>query len=408
MKNYKSIFESALDSSAMNQAFYLKKEVVNGVMVAPLGEDFIYTLGGGSLSFSQPLEASGHRSGRHNTNTIKQKKTLEWSLPLYVNIDTTVAAGESELDKGVSTLWESTLGRKTVSGGVSFDSASDPSITFSILEAGDMWAKQAYGCFVDQAEISLPGDGQSQVTFSGMGVESFLVGISKSTVDNEGGNTVTVQAGHGNRFPKGGLVMLIKADGVTRSSDTVTGEPRKVVSVTGDVVTLDGAQLADADGSLNPVYLCYYEPTGATAIDNPQTGLVGEFLSSSMGSQCVRSATITIANGHEVQNNCFGHDALSGSLFIPASRLEVTCSVEINLNKQNVGLYNDIQAFVPQDILFKLGDSASRHLEVALPKVIFAVPTIEVPDSGSIPVTFEGTAYQQSLDAADEVTVSYN
>ena len=405
-KNYKSIYESGLDSSSLNQAFYLKKEIVNGVLVPPVGADFLFALAGGSMSFSQPIEPSAHRSGRHNNNTIKKKKALEWSLPVYVNIDTGVAAGVTEIEPAIATLWESALGRKTISSGVIFDSVNDPSLTFSLMEVGDMWAKQAYGCFVDQAEISLPGDGESQITFSGMGIESYLVGISASSTANAG-NAATVKTGHGRRFPVGSLVMIIKNDGVTRSTDTPTGSPRKVVSVAGDVVTLDGAALTDADGTTNDVFLVYYEPTGAVGIDNPQTGLVGEFASMSMGGQCVRSATITIANGNEIQNFCYGTDAVSGSIFVPASRLQVTASVEINLNKHNVGLYNDIQAFLPQDLLFVLGLSTTRHLEIDLPKVIFQVPSIEVPDSGSIPVTFEGTAYQTSLGAADEITVSY-
>ena len=405
-KNYKSIYESALDSSSLNQAFYLKKEVVNGTMVAPVGADFFYTLAGGSMSFTQPIEPSAHRSGRHNNNTIKKKKALEWSLPVYVNIDTGVAAGVTEIEPAIATLWESALGRKTIDGGLIFDSVNDPSITFSIIETGDMWAKQAYGCFVDQAEISLPGDGESQITFSGMGVESYFVGISASSTANIA-HEVTVQTGHGKRFPVGSLVMIIKNDGVTRSSDTPTGSPRKVVSVAGDVVTLDGAALTDADGTADDVFLVYYEPTGAVGIDNPQTGLVGEFASMSMGGQCVRSATITIANGNELQNVCFGTDAVSGSIFVPASRLQVTASVEVNMNKQNVGLYNDVQAFVPQDMVFVLGDSSSRRLEVYLPKVIFNIPPVEVPDSGSVPVTFEGTAYQTALGEADEITVVY-
>jgi hypothetical protein len=48
-----------------------------------------------------------------------------------------------------------------------------------------------------------------------------------------------------------------------------------------------------------------------------------------------------------------------------------------------------------------------RFLEIDLPKVIFQVPSIDVPETGSIPVSFEGTAYQTALDAADEIVVSY-
>jgi hypothetical protein len=367
-------------------------------------------LSGGSISFSQPITSSPHRSGRHNNNTIKEKKSLEWSLPTMVNIDTAAAQGTGALEPALRVLWKSLLGRETVPGAVQYDSAQDPSVTFSVFEVGDKWAKQAFGCFVDACEISLPGDGQSQLAWSGMGVESYLVGIGKSTISNNAGQTVTLQAGEGKRFPMGARVMLVEADGSTRSADTPAGSARKVVSVSGDVVTLDGAALADADGSSTPVYLCYFEPVlaGTEGIDNPQTGLQGTFTSTSIpGNPCIRSATISVANGHEVVNYCWGTDAASGSIFVPASRLEVSVTIEMNLNHDLVEFYNSVQQFEAQDLNFKLGDTALRFLELDLPKVIFQVPSIDVPETGSIPVSFEGTAYQSALDAADELVVSY-
>ena len=407
-KNYAQIYNSELDSSALNQSLYIKQETVNGVMEAPEGTDFTFCLAGGGQNFTQPLESSAHRSGRHNNNTIKKKKALDWNYPTYVNIDTSKAAGVEEVETGIATLWKSVLGREQVdASGLHYDSAFDPSITMTIHEIGDQWSKQAYGCFVDACEISLPGDGEAQLNWSGMGVESFLVGVAKTEADNIGGNTVTVATGEGNRFPVGGMVMLVANDGITRSADTPDGQPRKVLDVTGDVITLDGAALSEADGSSDAMYLTYYEPENPVGIDNPQTGLVGKFESASMGMQCVRSATIGITNSHEAVNYCFGEDALSGSLFVPASRLEVTVSVEVNMSKKNVGIYNDIQAFIPQDVKFILGDDTTRHFQVDCPRVEFAIPAVSVPDSGSIPVTFEGVAYQTVLDAADEVTVEY-
>lgn len=409
-KNYASIHANTGDSSALNQRFYLKEEAQRGTFQVPADVDYFFALAGGSLAFSQPLESSPHRSGRHNNNTIKQKKSLEWSLSTMVNIDTSVPAGVGELEPALRVLWKSLLGKETVSGGVAYDSSVDPSITFSMMEVGDKWAKQAFGLFVDSCEISLPGDGQSQLNWSGMGVESYLVGIGKSTISNNGGNIVTLQAGEGKRFPVGARVMIIEADGSTRSADTGTGLCRKVVSVSGDIVTLDGASLSDADGSVTPIYLCYYEPEidGSEGIDNPQTGLQGTFTSSSIpGNPCIRSATISINNGHEIVNYCWGTDAASGAIFVPASRLEITASIEMNLNHELVEFYNSVQQFEAQDLNFKLGDTATRFLELNLPRVIFQVPSIDVGETGSIPVTFEGTAYQSSLDAADELVVSY-
>lgn len=409
-KNYASIYASTGDSSSLNQRFFIKQEGTRGTMVVPAAVDYFFALSGGSINFSQPINSSPHRSGRHNNNTIKEKKALEWSLPTMVNIDTAAAQGVAELEGGLRVLWKSLLGKESIPAEVQYDSSEDPSITFSMFEIGDKWCKQARGLFVDACEISLPGDGQSQLNWSGMGVESYLVGIGKSTVDNDGGQTVTLQAGEGKQFPVGSFVMLVEADGTTRSADTPSGSARKVVSVTGDVITLDGAALADADGSGTPIYLSYYEPvmTGAEGIDNPQTGLVGTFTSASIpGMPCVRSATITVTNGHEIVNYCWGTDAAYGAIFVPASRLEVDVSIELNLNKDTVAFYNAVQQFEAQDLNFKLGDAAGRHLEIDIPKAIFQVPSISVPENGSIPVTFEGKAYQQALDAADEIVVKY-
>lgn len=410
-KNYASIYGNTGDSSALNQRFFLKQESTKGVMAVPAASDYFFALSGGSINFSQPINSSPHRSGRHNNNTIKEKKSLEWSLPTMVNIDTGSAQGVGELESSLRVLWKSLLGKESVPGAVVYDSSEDPSITFTMFEVGDRWCKQARGLFVDSCEISLPGDGQSQLNWSGMGVESYLVGIGKSTVSNNGGNTVTLQAGEGKQFPAGALVMIVEADGSTRSADTVAGTARKVVSVSGDIVTLDGASLSDADGSVTPIYLAYYEPVmvGTEGIDNPQTGLVGTFTSASIpGMPCVRSATITITNGHEIVNYCWGTDAAYGAIFVPASRLEVDVSIELNLNKDTVAFYNAVQSFEAQDLNFKLGDTATRHLEIDLPKAIFQVPSISIPENGSIPVSFEGKAYQTSLDAANEITVKYN
>lgn len=410
-KNYASIYGNTGDSSALNQRFFLKQETSKGTMVVPAASDYFFALSGGSINFSQPVNSSPHRSGRHNNNTIKEKKALEWSLPTFININESAAQGTSELEPAMRILWKSLLGRETVPGAVQYDSAEDPSITFSMFEVGDKWCKQARGLFVDACEISLPGDGQSQLNWSGMGVEAYLVGIGKSIISNNGGQTVTLQAGEGKLFPVGSLVMLIESDGSTRSADTTAGTARKVVSVVGDVVTLDGAALSDADGSVNPVYLCYYEPVmaGSEGIDNPLTGLVGTFTSTSIpGAHCVRSATITVTNGHEIVNYCWGTDAASGSIFVPASRLEVDVSIEMNLNKDTVAFYNGVQQFEAQDLNFKLGSVAGRHLEIDLPKVIFQVPSISVGESGSIPVSFEGKSYQDALDAANEIVVKYN
>jgi hypothetical protein len=79
----------------------------------------------------------------------------------------------------------------------------------------------------------------------------------------------------------------------------------------------------------------------------------------------------------------------------------------MNLNDDTIELYNSIQQFEDQDVTLVLGAASGRRLEVLMPKVVFQVPSISVPETGSIPITYEGTCYQTALDAADELTVHF-
>jgi len=406
-KNYASIYSSVNDSSALEQAFFIKLETTRGQLIAPIATDFLFTVAGGAIEYTQPIESSPHRSGRHHNDIIKSKKTMSWTIPTLFNIDETLGAPSSaEIDTPVRLLWKSALGKEVTTAGAVYTSAEDPAVTFSMFQMGDKWATQSRGCFVDQATMTFPGDGNSQTEFTGMGAEALLVGIGKSVTANAA-NAVTLAVGEGKRFPFGCLVMIVKSDGSTRSTDTPSGSPRTVISVAGDVVTVSGAPLADANGTVNPVYLVYYEPPTKTAISNPVTGLVGSVTIAGLSETCVRSATVTIANAHEAVNYCFGYDALHGSYFVPASRMTATVSIEMNLNSEIVEFFNNIQQFEAQDIMLVLGNAAGRHLLVEMPRVIFPIPSISVPETGSIPITFEGTCYQSALDAADEITVSF-
>jgi len=407
-KNFAAIYSGGSDASAMNQSFFIKKELVRGQIIAPTNSDFLYSLSGGGVNFSQSFIDSPHRSGRHRNNIVKEKTATEWTLPLYLNIKQGVAYSAS-IDAGVKVLWESALGRMVdTTSAYEFDAANDPSVTFTMFENLDVMAKQAVGCFANGFEASLPGDGQSQISFNGNAKTVYHAGIAKSVADNNTGNVITLGAGEAKRFDVGSLVMIVEADGVTRSADTAV--PRKITSKdeSVDTITVDGAVLADADGSVTPIYVCYWEPAAPVGIDEPQTGLVGSISIDTLPTlSCVRSATVSLANNHELVNYCFGSDGLSGPLFVPGGRAEVGISLEMNLNSAMVEFMKRIRDFEGHAIELIVGDSAARHFKIELPKVIFQVPAISVPESGSIPVSFEGNALQSALGAADEITVSY-
>lgn len=410
-KDFAAIYNSANDSSALEQKVFIKEEVTRGVMVPPTGSDFILQLTGGQVTFERPIESSPIRSGRHNFGIIRKKDVTQWNFPFYFMIDTTQgSAADAEIDLSARVLWKSLLGRErdtAGAGNLTYDSFTAPSTTFSIFENGDSWANQAPGSFVVNGGMELPGDGEAGWNVDGQSKTMYKIGIGLSQTDNNAGNIVTVASGEGARFEVGGMVSLVESDGVTRSADTPDGSPRTITDVTGDVVTLDGAVLADADFIGSDGFLAYYEPETPAAINDPQTGLVGSITIAGLTTDCVRSASLTIENNHEVQNFCYGTSSLSGPLFSPTDRLTINLTMDLNLNASLVEFINSLKSFDGKAITMILGDISGRHLEVTIPKWTPNIPAISIPDNGTIPVSFQGIALQTSADAADEITIEF-
>lgn len=408
MKNYADLYNSTNDSISLDQRWYAKLEASKGTLQTPANTDFFFTLGGGSVAFAQPFETSPHRSGRHHTGIIKKKKTCSFSFSSYFNIDETQGAlSLTEVDAAVQLLFKSMFGKQDNGGGSPvFSTATAPDLTFSLFEVGDRWARQARGCFVQGLNMNFPGNGEATMEWSGAGAESYMIGIGKSVTANAA-NVITVGTGEGELFAVGGLVMGIKANGTTRSTDTPAGSSRKITAISGDDITVSGAVLTDMDGTSTPVYLCYYEPSAPTAINNPVTGLVGSMSIASTTVDCFRSVVLNLTNDHELVDYCYGMDALSSPFYVPGNRVTGQLTVETNLNKEIHKLFNRVTQFEAENIHLKLGSNSGRHFDLTVPKVQFPVPAFAVPDSGSIPISFQGTALQTAFDAADEFTASF-
>lgn len=408
MKNYATIYADVNDSSALEQRVFLVQESTKGVAAIPTSTDFLYTLSGGGVKFTQPIISSPHRSGRHNNNTIVEKKMTEWSFSTFFNIDKNAANGAAAIDTPVKLLFKSLLGSETGTTTKVYAPTSTPSYYFSIYEVGDKWSKQAVGGWVDMGSMDFPGNGQAKCQWTGHAFHSILVGIGKSTSTNAGTNAIILQTGEGQRFAVGAQVQIIQTNGTSRSADTVAGTARTVTAISGDTITLSGAVLTTAsDGTLGaPVYVSYYEPATVTGIDNPLIGLEGTFTSDRLPvGYCLRSLKVDVTNNHELVNYCFGHDGIEG--FVPGGRLEVKIDAEFNLSSKLVEFYNGVQKFLPNAFTQVLGPVGGRRLQIDLPRIIFQIPEVSIPENGSVPVKFAGIAYQTQLDAADEIQISF-
>lgn len=412
-KNFANLFNSVNDSIALEQKVFIKEETTRGVLAIPTGTDALLPEGGTSVNFSQTKRSSTVKSGRHNTSFLRDKTQTEFTINSLVHIDTSLgAAAAAEVDQAYRTLQKSMWGNEVVVGGAIYNPTT-PDITFSVFENGDIMAKQSPGCFVEGYTLNLPGDGDANNEWTGFGKTTLNVGIARSVTDNNASNDVILDVpGDASRFPVGAYVMIVEADGTTRSADTPDGAPRQVdARDTGTgAVTLSGAVLADADGSgpSLPVYLTYYEPETITVINDPITGLTGNVAIDNLSSvNCVRSLTLTATNNNVLYDNCYGEEGLGGPLFASGGRVDITLEMELLLNKAFVNYLDGKKTFTPDDVDVELGDSSGRHLKLDLPKVIYDFPAIDIPESGNVPVTMTGMAFQTALDAEDELTLSY-
>ena len=412
-KNFANIYNRTGDSIALEQSFFAKVEATKGTIVGPMDTDFFFTLGGGAITHTQPKQSSPHRSGRSNTDIFREKKVTEWNIPTFVNIDTALGApAAAEIDPAIRLLWQSLLGKEDTAAGAVYDSSIVPDLTFSLFENGDKWAQQVPGAYVEANSFTAPGDGQAQMEWSGRGADRYRIGIGLFTTDSNTTNIITLDnISEAKRFQVGGLIMIVGADGLTRSTDTAGGTYRKITAINKATaaITVDGAVLADADGTAESTYLCYAEPESPTGIANIQTGLVGSIDVDGLGGTvpCVRSFNLTMTNNHEPVDYCYGSSGLVTPIFVPGGRLSIEVEMELNLNDSLIELLDDLDSFEAQNIDFILGDSAGRHLKIDIPKAIFDVPSTSLPEEGSIPVSLSGMGFQTSLGLNDEITVSF-
>lgn len=363
-------------------------------------QDFLlYTTGG--ITFNQPAESNNHRSGRFHVGIVKQKKVVEFDMDTMLNMSGT--AGDS-IDTAIRVLYESATGKETVTALTSIVYEQDlPNFTFSVVKASTIFAEYFTGAYVKDWTITIPGDAPVTQKFTGMGSDGSIAGIGQVDGAVVSSATVILNAGHADRFSVGARVMSVSTDGRT----ILAGFDGTLVvnTVTTGSNTIVLSSTVDMDDNS---YLVYWHPgalqqTGRDAIF---TDLEGTFKLSSAGSAiCATNIELSLVNDHIDLNNCFGDDANAG--FAAGNRATWTLSATLDLSNENLGELvqaRQFGGFVPEIVI---GDPTGRHLKIDAVKWIVSVPSIELPENGTTPVTFEGVLYQSEAGSRDPVTVSF-
>lgn len=354
------------------------------------------------IKHSQDFEMSLHKSGRQASSIIKKKKMLEGDVEMYVNMSD---GASPAIDGAVALLLQCVFGQKTEgANGISFDQKQPPTTYFSVLQGNNVFNRVANGCYVKNFTLTLPGDGEATMKFTMKGRESKECSIAKLTTLVSASATIIVVAGEEENFEIGAKVMMCDDDGRTITAGVDGTVTVLSIDKVAHTVTLNTAVTADASSYLVPWLPHVF---GFGGIDNPVTGLQGSvsFDGGVTTIEEIRSAEISVDPKTEDLDNYYGTDTNRG--YVVGDRSEISVKVEMNLSASQFKKIQQTRGFEPFSMRFILGDASARHLLVECPRVQFKIPGVEIPDTGTVPVTFEGFALQQTPGALDAVTLTY-
>jgi hypothetical protein len=357
-----------------------------------------------SFKFGQEIELSKHRTGRQGANIVKKKKTLEGDVELYCNFLT--SGGTPTIDDPVALLLEAAFGRKVQSSSeIKFDMGQPSAVYMSALQCNNVFNKKLNGVYSKNFTLSLPGDGEASMKFTVKGRDSKESSISQASAPGTASTSWIPQTGEAGNHEPECVVMMVSDDGRTiiagaDGSLTVTAYDKDT-----NTNTLSSAQTWPDEAFLVPwapnVFAC------GGAIDNPVTGLEGS-VSFDNGAELIeeiRSAEISVDPKVEDLDGYYGADGNRG--FVIGDRAEIMVKVEVNMSASQYKKVIQTKRFESFDMRLVLGSPTGRRLQIRCPKVIYKVAEVELPDSGTVPVTFEGMALQTTSCSLDAVTLSY-
>jgi len=368
-------------------------------------QDFLlYTTGG--PTFDQPVESNSHRTGRFHNDIIRQKKVCEFDIDTMVNMEG--SAGDS-LDTAVKLLLLSGFGNETINSGVSIDYKQGlPNITFSMVRVSTIFAEYYTGGYVKDMTLDVPGDAPGTMKYTGKLADSEIAGIGKINGAVVASTSIILDDSinkHVLRYTIGSRVMVVKADGRTITHGADGSLLVSAITEGTDTVDVSAAVDAEDDGFLVPWHPGAVQQSGR---DNIYTDLEGTFKFRTSGNTvCATNINIGLVNDHVDLDNCFGSETNEG--FAPANRMTITVGVTLDLSNENFGELVQARKFSALSGELVIGNPASgRKLTISWPKLITSVPTIDLPENGVVPVTFEGTLYQSDAGAGDPILWSYS
>jgi len=367
-------------------------------------QDFLLFTTGGP-TFDQPVESNAHRTGRFHNDIIRQKKVAEFDIDTMINMEG--SAGDS-LDTAVRLLLLSGFGTETVTAATSIDYTQGlPNLTFSMVRVSTIFAEYYTGGYVRDMTLDVPGDAPGTMKYTGKLADSQIAGIGQINGVVAASTSIVLDDTinkHVLRYTVGARVMVVSADGRTITAGADGSLLVSIITEGSDTVDVSAPIDAEDDGFLVPWHPGAVQQSGK---DNIFTDLEGSFKFDVSGNEvCATNINVGLVNDHVDLDNCFGTDTNKG--FAAGNRLTITVGVTLDLSNENFGDLVQARKFGGLSGELVIGNPASgRKLTLTFPKWIVGVPTIDLPENGVTPVTFEGILYQSSAGARDPILWSY-
>jgi hypothetical protein len=362
--------------------------------------DFLWQTKFGA-KYEQPFEPSAHKVGRQAADIILSKKKVEGDLETYVCFSETAAS--AVVDTPIQLLLEQIMGVKdtTEVGVIKFNAKNGPTKYFTAVQGNNIFSRVVTGAYVKNNKLTLPGDSPAKYTFQFKGRDAKEAGIARVNAAASA-SIQTMETGEGLRFDILSRVMHVSSDGRTvlaGSAGDLTVSAAASSSMTFSQV------LATASGDFIVGWMPHV--FGFAGQNTPVVGLEGtiSFDGGSSTIEQIRNVEFTFDPKVEDQDNWYGADSNRG--YIVADKAEINLKVDMLLSASEWSKVIAAKSQTTYAMRIILGDGSGRRLQLDIPKFIPKSPAVELPDSGSVMVSYEGPCLQSAIGENDAFELSY-
>lgn len=386
------------NGATLNVADDLKLGTANaGVEAIGLDSvDYLLTTNA-TFSVSQDREMSKQYRNYQGTTLIRKKIMCEGEVGMYFNFDEN--AVQPVVDPAVELVLESIFGRKETLPGIIRFTGGDPQANYlSVQQIGSDFTRSMNGAFPKSITMSFPGDNIAEIKMPFKARNEKLASLGKVTVAAVASATLTLDSFDSESFEVGSLVMAYDTDGRTvlygfDGSLVVTA----IDEVLGTITVSSPISLAVGS------YIGGYAPSqfGGCGLQAPAIGLQGA-VSMDGGVtylDTVRSAEISFDPKLEALDSHFGTDSNQG--FVVSDKQEIMVKIEVTMTTDQFRYYTRTKRNQKFPCIIVLGDINKAHVKISCPAVEMNIPKLEIPESGTVAVPFEGKALATACGALD-------